>query len=167
MAVFNETSLYQKFRIQCEIQHDASLEGIGAFFKDEVYAAKIPIQFLNANIACLEMLNILVAVRLWSKQWTAQTVQIFCDNEAVVTILRTGKTKDEMLARIMRNIYMEAAWADLFLTFTHIPGEDNVIADTLSRWQNSETQNALLNDKVKGHKWRKIVPEYLNIDEKL
>ena len=32
------------------------------------------------------------------------------------------------------------AWADLFLTFTHIAGDFNVIADTLSQWDDSNNQ---------------------------
>ena len=167
LSKFNGTSFFKKIKIDSIVHLDACLTGIGAIFEKEIYYAKIPTFLQHCPIVVLEMFNILVAVRLWSKQWTAKTIQIFCDNEAVVTILKTGKTKDDMLAKIMRNIYMEAAWADLFLTFTHIPGEENVIADTLSRWENSETQKALLNDKVKGHKWKKILPQFLNIDEKL
>ena len=69
------------------------------------------------------MFNILVSIRIWKNKWYSKSVQFFCDYEAVVTILKSGKTKDDLPAKIVRNTYMEAALADIFLCFTHISGK--------------------------------------------
>ena len=72
---------------------------------------------------------------------------------AVVTILKTGKTKDMLLAKIARNIFMLAATLDIFLRFTHIAGIENTIADILSRWQGSEENKTLYLFQVVGQKF--------------
>ena len=86
------------------------------------------------------MVNILIALRLWKKFGIGKTIEIFCDNLAVVTVLQSGKTKDSTLATISRNIFMLAAKFDVFLKVSHVPGKSNVIADLLSRWEGLEAQ---------------------------
>ena len=45
-----------------------------------------------------------------------------------------AKTRDLTLAAITRNIFVEAAQADIMLKTVHIMGKVNEIADSLSRW---------------------------------
>ena len=84
------------------------------------------------------MLNILVAIRVWGPLWNGKAIRIACDNQAVVMVLNSGKTRDLTLAAIARNIFMTAAHFDLFLKTVHIMGVCNDIADSLSRWTISE-----------------------------
>ena len=49
-----------------------------------------------------------------------KTVIIKCDNQAVVSVLNSGKTQDVTLAAIARNIMMEAAKYDIDLQVIHI-----------------------------------------------
>ena len=55
-------------------------------------------------IVHLEMVNIFLAMRLFANIWSSKKVLINCDNQAVVTILMTGKTHDAFLAACARNI---------------------------------------------------------------
>ena len=71
-------------------------------------------------------------------QWYGKAIQIACDNQAVVMVLNSGKTRDLTLAAIARNIVMEAAQFDIFLKTVHIMGVVNEIADSLSRWAISD-----------------------------
>ena len=73
----------------------------------------------------------------------------------MVAILKSGKTRDPLLATITRNIFMEAAQLDIFLKFSHISGVANTIADLLSRWQNTEAQMKQLDRLAPGAKWLK------------
>ena len=52
------------------------------------------------NIAHLEILKILVALRVWHKFWANSEIAIACDNEAVVYVLNTCRTRDLTLAAI-------------------------------------------------------------------
>ena len=107
-------------------------------------------EFISEN---LEMLNIFVALKIFAASCRSQTVNIFCDNNAVVLILQTGKTKDPMLANITRNIFMLAASLDIFMKFTHVPGQDNRVADLLSRWDDSTKDRDMLNSLVPQANW--------------
>ena len=96
----------------------------------------LPIQrgYNNWTIVHLEMVNILIAVRLFKRQWASSRVLIHCDNEAVISVLRTGKTRDPYLAACASNIWYASATSDINLQYAHTRGLDNKIADVLSRW---------------------------------
>ena len=100
------------------------------------------------------MFNILVTCRLWASKWAKKNVMIYCDNEAVVTILNSGKTRDPTLAAISRNIFMQCASYDIHLEVQHLPGKSNTVADLLSRWQETKDAEAKLSS---------LVPHFTNI----
>ena len=59
---------------------------------------------------------------------------IKCDDSAVLQILNSGKTRDLFLASCARNIWYVAARNDIKLLYRHVTGQDNGLADLLSRW---------------------------------
>ena len=61
-------------------------------------------------------------------------VQIFCDNEAVVTVINSSKTRDPFLATCIRELWLEVARNAFELRAIHLPGEENRVPDWLSRW---------------------------------
>ena len=130
---FNGTAFFSHRKFTGEVHLDACLNGLGAICGKEVYSIAIPLGFLNFDIVHLEMLNILVAVRVWARYWAKHKILIHCDNQAVVAIMESARTRDLTLAAICRNIYMECAKFDIELHTTNIPGKKNVIADALSR----------------------------------
>ena len=107
---------------------DASLQGLGAMCGHEIYAIAFPKGY--KNFVHLEMVNILVAVRTWAHQWQGRKVVIHCDNQAVVSVLTSGHTRDVTLVAIARNISMITAFKDIELITVHIEGKLNVVADT-------------------------------------
>ena len=62
-------------------------------------------------------------------------LQIFCDNESVVHVLNSGKTKDDFLGSCLREIWLEVSMAGFELRAIHLPGVDNRVAHWLSRWE--------------------------------
>ena len=83
------------------------------------------------------MVNILLAVRLFQVQWSGRKVLIRCDNEVVVSVLRSGRTRDPYPGACARNIWYVLALADMDLQYAHVRGLDNGVADLLSRWTGS------------------------------
>ena len=136
---FNGTAFFVHDRVHHEIELDASLQGLGARWGNRVYASTLPNLYASMTIIHYEMLNILVAIRTWGTGWSGKIVLIHCDNEAVVTVLTTGRTKDLTLAAIARNIWLGTAEYDISLKTVHIRGKDNIIADSLSRWFTSDS----------------------------
>ena len=96
--VFNGRSFFDKRTIDKQVHLDACLSGIGGIFDNKVYQAKFPAQFREYNIAALEMANILIALKVWAKEWSHFKVEIHSDNLAVVSVLQSGKTRDSILA---------------------------------------------------------------------
>ena len=110
------------------------------------------------------MINILLALCLFHNQWTSKKVPIHCDNQAVVTVLNTGKTRDPFLAACARNVGCVTAVNDIDACFSHISGVDNVVADILSRWQGTSQQVQLLYEKVNNPVWLVVSKQLLQID---
>ena len=113
---------------------DASLAGLGAVCSKKFYSVHLPdhIKALQ-RIVIFEMLNILIALRVWGDEWCNMRVTCFCDNRAVVDVLEDNRTKDRWLGLILREILMLQAKLNIQLKVLHVRGEANPIADALSR----------------------------------
>ena len=61
------------------------------------------------------------------------TVQVFCDNMAVVQCLRTGSAKDPCLNHLFRVLALLLARFEVSLRAEHVAGLRNVAADALLR----------------------------------
>ena len=78
---------------------------------------------------------------------------IHCDNQVVVSVLRSGHTRDMTLAAISRNISMITAYLDIELITVYIEEKLNVIADTLSRLSINSSLMSKIPALVPDHLW--------------
>ena len=161
---FNGVAIFDHRPIAHEIELDACLQGLGARWGSHVFAFPLPLGYQDYNIAHLEMLNILVALRVWSTCWSKSRIRIACDNEAVVHVLGSGCTRDLTLAAIARNIQLQLATWDINLQVIHIPGKENQIADLLSRWTLTDNPQDKLVALLPYHEWVAVQKCHLNID---
>ena len=114
---------------------DTSLTGNGAIWDEHVYAATYPPDYLvGKSIVHLEMCNIWVLVQMWGSFRHGKLVRIYCNNEAVVRVLSTGRTRDDLLGAFACLIWAYTASRDIQLQYSHIAGVRNILADTLSRY---------------------------------
>ncbi|KAK3726496.1 hypothetical protein QZH41_003891 [Actinostola sp. cb2023] len=115
---------------------DACLTGCGGVSHSQYFHATFPAEAQSqfADIHRLEALAILVALRLWGHSWTGLRIQVFCDNQAVVSALSSGKVKDQLLAACLRDIWYIAATYDFEIRAVYLTSGDNRVADLLSRW---------------------------------
>ena len=121
---------------------DACLTGMGAIWRDRVYATPIhDCGDLDLKIIHLEMLNVVIALRAWGVHWRHSAINIFCDNLGVVQVVETRKTRDQFLALCVRNIWLLTASLDIQLNIFHVPGVHNVIAAALSRIYSNKPVN--------------------------
>ena len=164
MPKFNGTTFFDPRPITATLELDACLTGLGGRFGAQIYALPLPPAYQQLDIAYLEMINILVAIRLWGRSWSHKKVLIKCDNQAVVSILKTGKTRDSTLATIARNILLEASCLHITITVIHVLGKDNKVADTLSRWQNSAHDQQILHNYITNPIWVEANTSLLILD---
>ena len=90
------------------------------------------------NIAHLEMVNVVVALKVLGQFWANKRIKIHCDNKAVVDILSHGRARDALMATCAHNVWLLTALYNISLLVVHIEGQKKSIADLLSRWTYSE-----------------------------
>ena len=134
LTQYNGVTFYDNQLVQETIVLDACLQGLGGAFNNEVYALSIPPGFKDYNIVHLEILNIVVALKIWAQKWKDKKIEIQCDNMAVVDVIRTGRARDQILAKCARNIWLITSIFNINLVVSHIPGQQNALTDLLSRW---------------------------------
>ena len=167
LPTYNGVSLYDHRKVDTTLELDACLTGFGGCCGNLVYHLPIQRGFMNWTIVHLEMVNILIAVRLFKHQWASHKVLIRCDNQAVVSVLRSGKTRDPYLAACARNIWYASTTYDIDLQYAHIRGTDNKIADVLSRWQGSPQEVQWLHSHVMNPIWLHVSYDLLELDPDL
>ena len=150
---FNGTTFFCHKKFALEVHLDACLTGLGAICGNEVYSIPLPPGFLNYDIVHLEMINILVAIRAWPRHWATHKILIHCDNQAVVAVMTSSKSRDLTLGAIHRNILMECARFDIELHTVHIPGKTNVVADALSKLSLDARYIQVVNNYVSNPVW--------------
>ena len=153
LDTYNDTTYYNITEQDAQVYLDASLTGLGGVYGSFVYTLQIPRGFRDYSIVHLEILNILVACKIWASRWENKKIQIFCDNLAVVEVLMSGRTRDETLAICALNIWLLSALYNIHFTFSHIAGVQNTIADLLSRWGNSQNDWSKLQSLCPDHIW--------------
>ena len=148
---------------------DASLTGMGAVWRDRVYATHIHnCPDLKLTIVHFEMLNIVIALRIWGHLWQHGSISIRWDNLGLVQVVKTGKTSDQFLALCVRNIWLLTASYNIDLVITHIPRAKNVIADTLSRlYSDKSVNNNILTDLKENYIWDRVPADYFDLDTHL
>ena len=86
-----------------------------------------------------KMFNILLALRVWGNQWEHSIVKFYCDNLAVVQVVKTSKTNGPFLAACIHNIWLITATLDIEIQIEHVKCTNNTIADLLSRLFSDES----------------------------
>ena len=86
-------------------------------------------------IAVKELLHVLIvlAALIWGPAWHSQTVLSYCDNQAVVAIMRSRMCKQPGLMHMLRCLFFIEAAYNFRLVGAHITSSDNNITDDQSR----------------------------------
>ena len=121
---------------------------------------------MGYNIVHLEMVNVVVALKVWGQQWANKCVRLYCDNQAVVEVLSSGKARDQILAMCTRNVWLLTATYNIDLLVSHIQGTKNNVANLLSRWRNTTEDVQKLYHLIESPVWvnTDIALTYLNHD---
>ena len=127
---------------------DSCLYGCGGICGKEYFHAVFPKCVRGLPIHCLEMLAVLVGVRIWGSQFEGQKIQIFCDNIAVVQVINSSRTRDAFLASCLRELWLEVSTHEFELRAVHLPGEENRVADRLSRWELGTRYKEMFNEFI-------------------
>ena len=153
----------QALTYQNELELDACLTGCGACTGTQHYAERFPQWIIKEAhpIAHLELLNVVVAVKVWRQQWAGHRVQVFCDNTNACVAATTGRSRDPFIQECVRELFLFKAAHDIELTVTHRPGVQMERADALSRAHTDKRYSEWIdNDAVLAASQRIAVPEH-------
>ena len=132
-----------------------------------MYTCAIPQHLRNnehLSITHFEMINIVVALKIWGHLWCSKKVLLKTDNMAVVHICNKGYTRDTHLAAYVRNIWFWTSKYDIELIVTYIQGNRNVVADLLSRWQSTSENYGNLHKHIRKPAWYDVDEKYFQIN---
>ena len=126
--------LHKDPKVDGTIATGACLTGYGGTIGNKYFRARFPKELCGQNIAYLEILAVMVALKLWGQQFTGKYFWIHVDNEAVATVLNTGASRNSKLQDVLREIALLAARHQFVIKAQHIMGVLNRVPDWLSRW---------------------------------
>ena len=107
--------------------------GCGAWWNGHWFQLQWPENCKLGSIACKELLPMVMGCVIWGRQWRSQRVMAHCDNEAAVSVVNSGYSRDPQMMQLLRSLFFIAAWHGITVRATHIPGRDNTLADAISR----------------------------------
>ena len=87
------------------------------------------------SIEWQELFPIYLACVLWGPTWLGKRILMWCDNQSVVAIINSKHSKSPRIMDLVRSITLLTLSYNFTINATHIPGLDNAIADSLSRFQ--------------------------------
>lgn len=88
---------------------------------------------VKTNINFLELYPVLVAARLWGQLWRDKHIVVYTDNTQTMYFINKGTCKNHTGMAWLRELFWISAHNNFYITSCHLPGQDNVIADCLSR----------------------------------
>ena len=59
----------------------------------------------RVHITVKELLPVVLGAALWGSQWQGTNVRCRCDNVAVMAILNSGTSRDELAMHLMRSLF--------------------------------------------------------------
>ena len=91
--------------IDLELAMDACLKAAGGVRNSECFSVKFPEAVKNeCKITHLELWAIILAVKMWGRELTGKVIRVKTDNEAVSTIVNTGRSYDLHLQTLLREL---------------------------------------------------------------
>ena len=127
---------------------DSCLDGCGGICSNRYFHTKFPQPVLTQELPIhkLEFLAVLVGARIWGDRFSGLKIRIYCDNISVVHVINSSKTKDPFMATCLRELWLVVSQYKFELSAVHLPGEENRVADWLSRWHlNKKYKEAFIN----------------------
>ena len=94
-----------------------------------------PPHLAGEDITFKELFPIALAFHVWGPAWSRRRILLHCDNDVVVSILNAGTSKHRKVMFLLRRMFLLAASNSFTFCAVHVPGKQNAMADSLSRFR--------------------------------
>ena len=120
-----------------ELYTDATQKSFAGFYKNQWFQGDFPLEVMDeqTSMAFFELYPIVMACVVWGHNWNRKRILFHCDNMSTVDIISKGRSKVKSIMKLMRKLTFHAATHHFIIHAQHIPGINNNIADSLSRYQ--------------------------------
>ena len=164
---WNGVAMIHKKKVDIDIYVDACLTGVGG--TDGRYAYFKRVCPDNDPVVCiteLEAANVGIGLHtLISEEHRGSHIRVHCDNEGAVSVFSTGRGRNKVLLDCARKTWLIQARLDIKITYVHVPGVDNEVADKLSRTHMSFAHFKATHALVMKHKLLPTHPELQLLDQ--
>ena len=109
--------------------------GFGAYCHGRWFMGEWDEEQMAHSIQWKELYPIVMAAMVWGSEWSTLRILLWCDNQAVVQCITSGTSHCPHLMHLLRNLMLLAASNNFLISAKHIPGVQNAIADSLSRFR--------------------------------
>ena len=135
LADWNGLSFFPSQDPSVEVVSDASgTFGCGAYcITQGWFQLQWPRDWEQVHITAKELLPIVIAASIWGHTWRRKRILFKSDNMAVVSILKTRTSRDNLLMHMLRCLSFYATFYAFDFESAHIPGTQNTAADAISR----------------------------------
>eukprot|EP00731_Ephydatia_muelleri_P016296 Em0009g720a len=106
--------------------------GCAAWWSEGWLHYEWPPEVAAASITPKETLPVVFACAVWGQLWRNKLIRVYCDNEAAVANLNSGRSKEPWSMHMIRCLIFIKAIYGLELEVLHLPGKMNTLADALS-----------------------------------
>ena len=139
VSIFYEHKFTSCYDIQLHTDA-ASTAGFSVVYKTHWLSSKWPEKMPTipdnlSSMAFMVLYPIVVASYLFSQEWKGKKIMFVCDNQAVVSILRKGRSKCGYIMRLMRTLTWLSLVNNFYFSSMYIESKKNIAADLLSRFQ--------------------------------
>ena len=116
------------------ILSDASDTGWGATWGARTLRGEWSVRQARLSINARELKAVVLAISRWAPLLSGRSIQVFSDNvAAAATIRRRGSPSSPLLCRLAQELEEVCLQFRLKVIASHVAGERNVVADSLSR----------------------------------
>ena len=112
---------------------------------------------MERSITVKELIPIVMAAAVWGAGWMGKSVLARCDNAAVVVMVNSRTSKEQEAMHLLRCLAFLEARFSFHVVSAHIRGEDNTLADALSR----NNRDLFLSLSPQAHREVAVVPAEL------
>jgi hypothetical protein len=112
--------------------------GCGCYFHGSWAVFKWPSHWKNhifKDITYLELVPIIISFFLWGGDMRNKKVLLRSDNHALVEIINKKSSKNKNIMHLIRKLVLILLQQNIQVKCKHIPGKQNTIADSISRFQ--------------------------------
>lgn len=140
METFNGKAFIVDSKPVSAVYTDACVEGGGGFWGDNWFYVNWGLDWPKAaplHINEKEVLSVALAAHYWGEFWRDRKVYVFSDNATTVSCINKCTSRNNVVMTAVRYLFWQSAFYNFHLKAIHIPGKNNVKADTISRLHES------------------------------